>query len=99
MPKINCPVSDSRSLNQSQLLSCAEPFLLASCESLLCQPWCLEGPFPLPLTMNIRKEKKKQNKKENLTSLVPQVLFRAIKELNFNYYYFNYIIFSLKCMS
>lgn len=40
-PKINCPVSDSRSSNQYQLLSHAEPdFLLASGRSLTCQPCC-----------------------------------------------------------
>lgn len=46
MPKINRPVSDSRSLNLHRLLSCVElDFLLASCRLTLCWLWCLQRPL------------------------------------------------------
>lgn len=48
MPTINCPVSDSSSLNKHRLLSHVElDFFLVSCRLLLCQPWCLQGPLQI----------------------------------------------------
>lgn len=80
MSIINCLASDFRSLDQHQLLSCAEPdFLHASYMSLVCQSCCLQGPPPPHPTHS-----QTASGGEMLYIFgSPVFLFRAIKEFNF----------------